>query len=167
MNLRTSFLPVLAALTFANPAQANMADATALLDMIKSTGTKVSFNSNHFDKNCIGNTGYYAFEPRVDDLLVVCRDQVDVNDGDALWEVVAHESAHIMQACFGTEVAFRDEDHPSMFRQLATRAPHLMARIDNGYHSRSARSEAEAFWMEMQPPAVVMDHFKGSCIDNN
>jgi hypothetical protein len=30
--------------------------------MIKATGTQVSFNGNHFDKNCIGNTAYYAFE---------------------------------------------------------------------------------------------------------
>ena len=167
MNFRQAFLPLLAALSFAAPVQAGTADANTLIQMIKATGTQVSFNSNHFDKNCISNTGYYAFEPKVDDLLVVCTDQVDVNDGEALWEVVAHEATHIMQACIGDDVSFQEEDHPAMFRQLSTRAPHLMARIDNGYHSRSARSEVEAFWMELQTPAVVMEYFTNTCIDNN
>ena len=166
MKFRQAFLPLLAALSFAAPAQAGTADANTLLEMIKATGTQVSFNGNHFDKNCIGTTAYYAFEPKVDDLLVVCTDQVDVKNGEALWEVVAHEATHIMQACYGREVAFQDDGHPAMFRQLSTRAPHLMARIDDGYHSRTARSEVEAFWMELQPPAAVMEYFTAACSED-
>lgn len=155
----------LAALTIAAPAAyANDADTLRLLDMIEATGTKVSFNSNRFDQTCINKQGYYAFEEKVTDLLVVCTDQVNVNDPDALWEVVAHEATHIMQACYGDETALDDSMHPSVFRTLATRAPHYAKLLDQGYGTRSARSEAEAYWMELQTPETVMEIFQHSCM---
>lgn len=164
MPYRTSFLPLLAAigLGISAPAQANEADSYALLELIKKSGSSVSFNSNHFDKDCVGKAGYYAYVPDKIDLLVVCSDQTNVDDGDKLWETVAHEATHVMQACTGS-TAFTADNHPTMFRALATRAPHYSAKLDNGYHSRSAVTEAEAFWMELQAPSDVLSYFKQAC----
>ena len=164
MKFHTSFLPLLLAIGLSAPAQANETDTYTLLNLIKNSGTNVSFNSNHFDKDCIGNAGYYSYVDKQIDLLVVCTDQTDADDPEKLWETVAHEATHIMQACTGS-TAFTADNHPTMFRTLSTRAPHYSAKLDSGYHSGSALTEAEAFWMELQPPSHVITYFKQVCVD--
>jgi hypothetical protein len=42
-------------------------------------------------------------------------------------------------------------------------APHYAKLIDLGYPSGDQRLEAEAFWMELQPPATVISLFRSLC----
>jgi hypothetical protein len=156
----------LAALTLiAAPVQAGMNDAETLMDMIESTGTTISFNSNHYDENCLGSAGYYVFKEKVQDLMVICTDQVDTEDGDALWEVVAHEATHIMQTCRGENI-IKDGYIARMHRELRAQAPHY-SKMVGSYSTAHQLEEAEAYWMELQAPAVVLGFFQRICIDDN
>ena len=156
----------LAALTLiAAPVQAGMNDAETLINMIRSTGTTVSLNKNHYDESCLGNAGYYVFEKKVQDLMVICTDQVNTEDGDAVWEVVAHEATHIMQACLGENI-IKDGHIARMHRELRAQAPHY-SKLVGSYSTAHQLEEAEAYWMELQSPAEVLGHFQRICIDDN
>ena len=63
--------------------------------------------------------------------LVLCRNVVNLADVEAEWEVMAHESTHVIQACTGT-TAIADESMPRTFRELRTMAPHYAKLIDLG-----------------------------------
>jgi hypothetical protein len=161
-TMKKLFAAAFAALAIATPAQASTADVRQLMDLIKQTGTTISFNTNRQDSHCINNAGYYYLDHDSNqkvktDLLVICRDQVDLNNADKVWEALSHEATHIMQACTG-DTAFTEEDHPTMFRELNRKAPHYSKLVDN-YHGRDARYEAEAFWMELH----VIGYFKDIC----
>ena len=144
------------------PATAGQVETTQLLDLIESTGTTVSFNTNTFDESCVGKAGYYSFEADVEDLFVVCSDNVDTDDPDALWEAVAHEATHVMQACLGGLV-FDQEYLPRTFREIERKAPHYAKLLDDKYTGKDTALEAEAFWMELQPPAEVINYFNQAC----
>jgi len=81
---------------------------------------------------------------------------------EAVWEVMAHESTHIMQACTGS-TAIADELMPRTFRELRTMAPHYAKLIDGSYPVNDQRLEAEAFWMELQTPPSVIGLFRNLC----
>jgi hypothetical protein len=85
-----------------------------------------------------------------------------VADVEAVWEVMAHESTHIMQACTGS-TAIADELMPRTFRELRTMAPHYAKLIDGSYPVNDQRLEAEAFWMELQTPPSVIGLFRNLC----
>ena len=136
-----------------------------MINLIKKTGTTVSINTNKFDPECNDRAGYYTFEKGKEDLFVICEDQVDMDDSAEVWEVVAHESAHIMQACSGRKTYFDVKYLPRIFRELQSKTPHYANLIDNTYHGRDASSEAEAFWMEIQPPSDVINYFKEACFE--
>ena len=163
--MKTLLATAFAALALATPAQAGMNDAETLMDMIESTGTTISFNSNHYDENCLGSAGYYVFKEKVQDLMVICTDQVDTEDGDALWEVVAHEATHIMQTCRGENI-IKDGYIARMHRELRAQAPHY-SKMVGSYSTAHQLEEAEAYWMELQAPAVVLGFFQRICIDDN
>ena len=163
--METLLATAFAALTLATPAQAGMNDAETLMGMIKSTGTTISFNSNHYDESCLGSAGYYVFKEKVQDLMVICTDQVDTEDGDALWEVVAHEATHIMQACLGGNI-IKDGYIARVHRELRAQAPHY-SKLIGSYPTAHQLEEAEAYWMELQAPAVVLGFFQRICIDDN
>ncbi|MFM7314066.1 MAG: hypothetical protein ACKO0M_13020 [Cyanobium sp.] len=155
---------LLAALAIAAPAQAGTVEADQLLGMIESTGTTISFNSNKFDPDCAaGKAGYYVFEAKVQDLFVVCKENINVKDGDELWETVSHEATHVMQACNGGLV-FEESYLPRTFRELDRKAPHYSKLINDQYTGAAATHEAEAFWMELQPPADVLAYFEQACL---
>ena len=84
------------------------------------------------------------------DRLVICRRQVDLGDLEAVWEVMAHEATHIMQACTGTS-AIADDLMPRLYRELQTLAPHHAKLVGTRDRRSDQRLEAEAFWMELQP----------------
>jgi hypothetical protein len=159
------FGALLSAVAVAAPlsAQASMADVEAYIDLIQQSGTQISFNENSFDKNCIDRAGYYHLDPGKQDLLVVCVSQVDEKDPDAVWEALAHESTHIMQACSETGYVFKPEYHPRIVRHLQSKAPHYSKMIDTTYKGRSQLQETEAFYMELQPPSDVMGAFTKLC----
>ena len=163
MNLRTSFLPLLAALTFASPAQAaTKGEISDLADAIEATGTEIVLT------NCKEKAqGHYFFDPNSKvDRLTICKNHVDMADHDEVWEVLAHESTHVMQACMGGLV-FSESDLPRTFRELQSKAPHYAKLLDNDYRGDHVAVEAEAFWMELQPPAHVIGYVKEACKPRN
>ena len=164
MNALTKlFASVLATAAISLPVSAgSFDDSKNLINLIESTGTQVSFNQNSFDKHCPGKQGYYVFEKDVQDILVVCRDQIDENDPHAVWEVLSHEATHVAQACVGSTL-FANEYMPRIFRTLSTKAPHYAKMIDHQYSGDHAMFEAEAFWMELQPPSTVLAIVDKAC----
>jgi len=98
------------------------------------------------------------------DVLVLCKDQVDVTDVHAVWEVLAHEATHIMQACTpGGDTAFRNEDHPAMIDDIKRIAPDDIDLIVNAYEKHEWKGELEAFWMMRQDPTTVIDYLRQIC----
>jgi hypothetical protein len=108
------------------------------------------------------HAGYYENDGRGRDRLVICQRSVNLGDVEAVWEVMAHEATHIMQACTGAG-AIADAHLPATYRELKTLAPHYAKLIDTSYPSADRRLEAEAFWMELQPPTVVLELFRRNC----
>ena len=165
MNALKLLASVLATAAISLPVSAgSFNDSKQLINLIRSTGTPVSVNSNTFDELCPGKAGYYHFEKNVSDILVVCSDQVNVDDPHELWEVLSHEATHVMQACLGSTL-FVDAYTPRIFRTLSTKAPHYAKMIDNQYSGDHAIIEAEAFYMELQSPTVVKDLFTKACLN--
>jgi hypothetical protein len=108
------------------------------------------------------HAGYYERDDRGINRLVVCRNDVDMGDVEAVWEVMAHEGTHVMQACTGGN-ALQDTQMPRTLRELRNLAPHYAKLISEGYHPSDQRLEAEAFWMELQPAEVVIALFESNC----
>jgi hypothetical protein len=143
----------------AKPAKAaNLDDIRQLEDLINAAGAVTLVS----DQCPASHAGYYERDNAGRHRLVVCRNVVNLADVEAVWEVIAHESTHIMQACTGT-TAIADESMPRTFRELRTMAPHYAKLIDLGYPSGDQRLEAEAFWMELQAPATVIGLFRSLC----
>lgn len=135
-----------------------LADIHRLEQLINATGTETQVRDD-----CKPNhAGYYERDGRRLDRLVVCRNTVDLSDVEAVWEVMAHEGTHVMQACTGG-AALQDAQIPRTLRELRILAPHYAKLIREGYHPRDQRLEAEAFWMELQPPEVVIALFERNC----
>lgn len=108
------------------------------------------------------HAGYYENNGKGIDRLVICKRNVDLGDLEAVWEVMAHESTHIMQSCTGT-TAIADELMPRTYRELQTMAPHYAKLVGSRYPSSEQRLEAEAFWMELQTPELVLALFRKNC----
>lgn len=143
----------------AKPAKAaSLEDIRQLEDLINAAGV-VTLVSEQCPAN---HAGYYERDNAGRHRLVLCRNVVNLADVEAVWEVMAHESTHIMQTCTGT-TAIADEYMPRTFRELRTMAPHYAKLIDLGYPSGDQRLEAEAFWMELQAPATVISQFRSLC----
>ena len=143
----------------AKPAKAaSLEDIRQLEDLINAAGV-VTLVSDRCPAN---HAGYYERDNAGRHRLVLCHNVVNLADVEAVWEVMAHESTHIMQACTGT-TAIADEYMPRTFRELRTMAPHYAKLIDLGYPSGDQRLEAEAFWMELQAPPTVISLFRSLC----
>ena len=146
----------------AMPAKAgSFNDSDKLIKMIEATGTQFSINSNNFDKSCADKAGYYRYIKDKVDVLVVCSDQVDIENPDELWETVSHESVHVAQACNGGAY-FKSKYHPRMLRHLRAFAPHYAEQL-MGYRGDHKLTELEAFWAELQKPEVVMTMLVNAC----
>jgi hypothetical protein len=152
-------------LTLANPAAARTFTAVeTLVKEVEKTGTTFTINTNNYDRECVGNRGYYAFKKDAYDVLVLCKDQVDVTDVHAVWEVLAHEATHVMQACTpGGDTAFRDEDHPAMIDDIKRIAPKDLDLIVEAYEKHEWKGELEAFWMMRQDPETVINYLRQIC----
>jgi hypothetical protein len=141
------------------PASANTLAAIHRLEqLINAAGTETQVR-----EDCRPNhAGYFERDDAAINRLVVCRNNVDMGDVEAVWEVMAHEGTHVMQACSGGP-ALRDTQMPRTLRELRTLAPHYAKLISEGYHPSDQRLEAEAFWMELQPADVVIALFEANC----
>jgi hypothetical protein len=136
----------------------SLEDIKRLEDLINASGTKTVVS----DSCPRDHAGYYESDGKATDRLVICRNNVNLSDVEAVWEVMAHESTHIMQACTGS-TAIPDELMPRTYRELQTMAPHYAKLVGRSYASSDQRLEAEAFWMELQTPPVVIDLFQRNC----
>ena len=134
-------------------------DVQDLISLIKQTGTKVQ-KSNQ----CPGDTYGFYQPPQKDgtgDRLVFCTNNVDLEDTSAVWEVLAHEGAHVMQACNGG-LLWKPEYHPRLLRNLKERAPHY-AQILDQYRGKDKMVELEAFDMELKTAGTVIRYFTEFC----
>ena len=158
-----NILAVIAGLAIAVPASAtSWADVNRLEALVANTGTDVSA------KDCGDRKayGYYHFNKAQDiDQLVVCSNTTDMSDPDEVWEVLAHEATHTMQACVGGPV-IPDKYVPRVLRELQEVAPHYY-RILNEYNGDQKRIELEAFWMELRSPKQVYTFFESACYSDD
>ena len=171
MNLSKSAIATASAaailLVGASPAKSGSEqDAKRLIELVQGTGTKVSINTNEFDKSCKGKHGYYTFTENKEDLMVVCRSQTNVDNPDELWETVAHESMHVAQACVGQKPLLPPKYHPRLLRELRTLAPHYAKQLV-GYSGAAQLKELEAFWAELQTPSRIIELFKIACYEQD
>lgn len=134
-------------------------DIQLLIAYIKKTGTKVQKS-----KDCDSSTmGFYQapLKDGTGDRLVFCTNNIDLNDISAVWEVLAHEGAHVMQAC-NQGLLWKDKYHPRMLRQLKEQAPHYWETLQQ-YRGKDKMIELEAFNMELKPAAEVISLFLTYC----
>ena len=135
-------------------------DVEDLIELVKASGTKVQKTAD-----CDGNTlGFYQ-TPREDgtgDRLVFCTNNLDMEDVSAVWEVLSHESAHVMQACNGGLI-WKDEFHPRKLRNLKNVAPHYY-QILQEYRGGDRMIELEAFDMELKTASEVKELFFDVCL---
>ena len=154
---------LVAGLAFAAPVSAaSWNDINRLKDLISNTGTTVDF----IKCGVVKYYGYYHFdaEKKIDN-LVICKNTVDFNDPDAVWETLAHEATHTMQACIGGPI-IKDSRVPRVLRELQELTPHYY-RLLQSYDGSHKRSELEAFWMELRTPEFVVDMFVQHCYTNH
>lgn len=149
----------LGALSFTRPAAAASLDDIRQLEALINAAGVVTLVSDQCPPR---HAGYYDQDGRGGHQLVLCRHGVNLADGEAVWEVMAHEATHIMQACTGSG-AIADDQMPRTFRELRSIAPHYAKLINHSYPSSDQRIEAEAFWMELQPPQAVISLFRRLC----
>jgi len=162
-QILTSILIAVMFAAFSSPSLADSsADVADLIQLIKTSKTKV-LQSNQCDQ---GRAGYYEYptEDGKGDTLVVCANNINIKDMSALWEVIAHESTHVMQACNGGTI-WKDEYHPRMLRNLKEQAPHY-ALILEDYRGEEKMLELEAFNMELKSPAEVKQLFQEYCLSS-
>ena len=138
-------------------------DSLELINLVKDTGTKVSFNSNAYDEHCKDRAGYYSFVENEEDLLVVCTSQIDEENPDELWEVIAHETMHVAQACNGWAPVAPPKYRARLLRELRTLAPHYAKLLVNSYSGQDQLLEMEAFWAELQTPSAIKKLFRLVC----
>ena len=154
-------IAALAGLSLALPVQAaTWGEVRELADLVAGTGTTVEARECQ-RPNIYGFYRYNASQGI--DLLVICTNTVDMNDVDLVWEVLAHESAHVMQACNGDYI-IKDRHVPRIARELQTFAPQSWQTLDL-YPIEKQRAEIEAFWMELREPEFVMQWVRDFCYD--
>ena len=147
-------------LIFATSGRADSAkDIDELVELIKATGTKVLTSSN-----CEAKISGYYLPPNKEgsgDKLVFCTNNINLKDASAAWEVLAHESTHVMQACNGGQI-WKEIYHPRLLRGLKEQAPHY-AEILSQYKGDDKLMELEAFDMELRTAGEVKALFVSIC----
>jgi hypothetical protein len=137
------------------PTQANtMADVETLIQTITALGTKVKAG------NCEQKNLYGFYDPQKD-LMVICVDSLAGKDPSILWDTLAHETTHKMQACIGGFV-MPPTHVPAMIRELKAIFPETLKDLD-GYPLGEVRFELEARWMELQTPDTVLQLLVNAC----
>lgn len=132
--------------------------------LIEQTGTVVATADCSRELDRSGLEGFYVYDKDNNlDHLIFCKENVNMEDSAEVWEVLSHESVHVMQACNGGEI-IKDEYMPRVVRYLQSFAPHYHTLIQT-YPSDQQRREIEAFYMELQKPEEVVQLFKQFCFD--
>lgn len=152
-------IPLLAMLQPSSAKAATEVDIATLAEAIRQSGTEIVERKN-CEKEILGHYEYQE-NPKID-RLTLCTNNLDANDLDQAWEVLAHETAHIMQTCDllqgGPGFAFEDSHFPRLYRELQQLNP---SSIDDTrlYGSWNKRQEIEARYMELLPPGDVIALF--------
>jgi hypothetical protein len=92
------------------------------------------------------------------DTIVICRVH---RDPQAVWNTLAHEATHRMQACAGGSIT-KPSHHQSMARALASHAPEEWRSL-RIYPSDQQLSELEARYTARLPPETVARLFRRYC----
>jgi len=153
-----TIIATLAGLALAIPASAtSWDDVNELQELVTGTGTKIQ------KLDCPeGQMGFYQFDKnRNIDRVVYCKNNLDMTDPDAVWEVLVHEATHVMQTCYGGPV-MKDSYVPRVLRELQETAPHYYATLKQ-YRGDHKRVEIEAFWMELRTPQIAADWMLTYC----
>ncbi|MFM7676549.1 MAG: hypothetical protein ACKO5F_13440 [Synechococcus sp.] len=131
-----------------------MVDVQAMIQTLKALGTQVTASECQ-QKDLNG-----AYHPDKD-LLLICVNSLPDDDPASLWDVLAHEATHKMQACVGG--AIMPPSHVGrMMRELTAIYPEAV-EILRAYPSAHSRMELEARWMEMQSPQFVLNALAMAC----
>ena len=156
--MKATLIASLAAITLSGPASAAGAlplpgwqDIDALRRLLVASGSNVVQR----DCNQRGLQGLYHQPSRT---IVVCRVHAD---RDAVWNTLAHEATHRMQACAGGNIT-RSEHHEAMARALATYEP-LEWRSLKAYPAREQLGELEARYTAHLPQAQVLQLLRRYC----
>jgi len=133
-------------------------DINQLSILVQATGTEIVHS------NCEGsNFGYYQYNhDKGIDRMTLCINKLNIKDNNAVWETLAHESTHVAQSCLHSGYIFEAKYSPRIFRAIRAEAPHY-AKILEGYASSDRLTEAEAFYMELRPPAEVKQMIIDAC----
>jgi len=131
--------------------QASWQEIDALRGLLVASGSTVVQR----DCNQQGLQGLYHQPSRT---IVICRVH---NDRSAVWNTLAHEATHRMQACAGGTIT-RAEHHGAMANALATYDP-LEWRSLKAYPAREQLGELEARYTAHLPPAQVLQLFRRFC----
>lgn len=105
-----------------------------------------------------GQRGLQGLYHHGSDTIVVCRVH---QDPAGVWNTLAHEATHRMQACRGGSLT-DPRHHPGMVRALAQRAPADLSSL-RLYPAREQLSELEARYTAQLPPAQVLQLFARYC----
>ena len=115
------------------------------------------------------NKGYYSFENirgkgRVDE-IVICKNNYLLGNPtpEEYWQLLAHESTHMMQACAGSKL-YGSYQLRDMSYELLEKDRSSYETIHKAYNPRDEDFEIEARWMEMQPKQFVIDALRKYCI---
>ena len=90
--------------------------------------------------------------------IVICRNH---ESPKAVWNTLAHEATHHMQACVGGAITKRHH-HRSMLRLLASESP-LDVRSLGAYPRSQQLAELEARYTAQLPPEQVLQLFDRYC----
>jgi hypothetical protein len=132
----------------------SMVDVQGLLQALRSAGTEIAAG------NC-NRKGLYGFYQPKGDQMVICLDNFSQTNPGYLWDVLAHESTHKMQACIGSYIM--PPTHVGrMIRELRATNPETLKDLA-AYPSAQFRQELEARWMEQQAPQDVITLLKAAC----
>ena len=123
--------------------QASWADIDNLRSLLMASGTKV------LQQDCNHGGLQGAYHDR-SDTIVICRVH---RDPEAVWNTLAHEATHRMQACAGGSIT-DPRHHQAMARALATYEPQEWRSIAI-YPREQQLSELEARYTARLPPEQV------------
>ena len=117
----------------------------------------ITSGSNVVQRDC-NQRGLQGLYHSASKTIVICRVH---GDRVAVWNTLAHEATHRMQACAGGTIT-QAGHHSAMATALATYAP-LEWRSLKAYPAREQLGELEARYTAHLPPAQVLQLFRRYC----
>lgn len=94
--------------------------------------------------------------------LLLCANNLE-NDPKQIWEVLAHESAHVMQHCHGAAL-LADYQIDEALEAIEARSKTTVQEL-RLYHQSQRREEIEARLVQILPPQDVEALFRSFCAD--